>query len=272
MSVTVGGPGIPGGPKGPAGAAGRLLLAFALLLFAASAILCQTPPPATSLTFVARQAAAAYEAGRYDEALSLYAAYAASGGEGGEVRLDMGNCALKAGDLGRAVLEYRRALRYDPDLPGARHNLEVARKLMPARKSPWQPPPWEAFLDGIPALTLQGAVLGFALLANLAFCAALLVSPGRLRRFLAGAVATLVTGGALAGGLLFYAGEILPQRRPAVVVREAPAYGGPAAEGEPVDRLPPGSEVMLLKQAGDWRLVLWGDGRGWVPSTCVEAP
>lgn len=257
---------------GVSGAVARLLLACALFALGAPEAPCQEARSPASLTFIVRQAAAAYEVGRYEDALRLYAAYAASGGEGAEVRLNMGNCALKSGDLGRAILEYRRALRFDPDLQGARHNLEVARRLMPARKSPWQPPPWEAFLDGIPALTLQAVVLGFALLANLVFCAALLASPGRWRRSLAGAVTVMITGGAVAGGLLYYAGEILPQRRPAVVVREAPAYGGPAAEGEPVDRLPPGSEVMLLKQAGDWRLVLWGDGRGWVPSTCVEAP
>jgi tetratricopeptide (TPR) repeat protein len=215
---------------------------------------------------------AAYDGGRYLEALRLYEAYASSGGEGAEVRYDMGNCALKAGDLGRAVLEYRKALRHDPDLQAARNNLEVARKLMPARKSPWQPPPWEAFLDGIPVLSIQWVVLGLALLANLAFCAALLASPGRGRRLLAGSVVSILTAGAVAGGLLFYAGSILPQRRPAIVVREAPVFPGPAAEGTPVDRLPPGSEVMLLKQAGDWRLVLWGDGRGWVSSTLVEAP
>jgi hypothetical protein len=242
-----------------------LAIALAVLAEPASRV-----PP--GLEFISRQAMTSYDGGRYEEALHLFEAYASSGGEGAEVRYDMGNCALKAGNLGRAVLEYRKALRYDPDFQAARNNLEVARKLMPARKSPWQPPPWEAFLDGIPVTSIQWVVLGFALLANLAFCAALLVRPGRGRRVLAGAVVGFLTAGAVAGGLLFYAGSILPQRRPAVVVLDAPVYPGPAAEGTPVDRLPPGSEVMLLKQAGDWRLVLWGDGRGWVPSTLVEVP
>lgn len=255
-------------------------LAFGALLAISAAVLppsAQVPHPAggtppPTLGFIAGEARKAYDAGRFEEALRLFGTYAASGGEGAEVRHNMGNCALRAGDLGRAVLEYRRALRLDPELEVARHDLEVVRALIPARKSPWQPPPWEAFLEGIPLWSLQGAVLGLLFLANLAFCVALFAGPGTPRRALAGSVVTLVTAGAVAGGMLVYAGSVLPQRRPSVVVREAPVFGGPAAEGTPVDRLPPGSEVMLLKQAGDWRLVLWGDGRGWVPAATVEVP
>lgn len=252
---------------------GGLLALFAAVLPSAT----QGPPAAGSaspptLSFIAGEARKAYDAGRFEEALHLYGTYAASGGEGAEVRHNMGNCALRAGDLGRAVLEYRRALRLDPEMEAARHDLEVVRALIPARKSPWQPPPWEAFLEGIPLWTLQGMVLALAAFANLAFCAALFLGSGRPRRALAASVVILLTAGAVVGGMLMYAGSVLPQRRPSVVVREAPVFGGPAAEGVPVDRLPPGSEVMLLKQAGDWRLVLWGDGRGWVPAATVEAP
>jgi tetratricopeptide (TPR) repeat protein len=55
---------------------------------------------------------------------------------------NLGNAALQAEDLGRAVLAYRRALRLDPDHRRAGQNLAHARGLLPA----WVPRPEESGL------------------------------------------------------------------------------------------------------------------------------
>ena len=61
------------------------------------------------------------------------------------------------------------------------------------------------------------------------------------------------------------------------------AAGGEAlafdlAEADPVlgsrlrVRLPEGTEAMRITLAGDWSLVLWGEGRGWTLTETVESP
>ncbi len=224
-----------------------------------------------SASLLAQRAAAAYEQGRYDEAAQLYVRLAASGGDGAETRYDLGNCYLKGGDLGRAILEYRRALKLSPRFVAAEKNLAVARKLLPARVAPWQPSPWEAFIAGVPQRVFQWLMLGFALMGNAAL-AFLLLSSDRGRRLAAGILVATFTCALLSGGALAYAVTVLPSHQPAVVVRSAPVFPSPEASGVPLVTLPLGSEVILAARAGDRALVMWGEGRGWTDAAAVEAP
>ncbi len=254
----------------------RLFLHPIFILAAWAIILVSLARPALgsdgeSAALLAQRAAAAYEQGRYDEAAQLYVRLSASGGDGAEARYDMGNCYLKGGDLGRAILEYRRALKFSPRFVAAEKNLAVARKLLPARVAPWQPSPWEAFIAGVPQRALQWLMLGFALLGNAAL-AFLLLSSDRGRRLAAGTLVAAFTCALFSGGALAYAVTVLPSHRPAVVIRGAPVFPSPEASGAPFTTLPPGSEVILAARAGDRALVLWGEGRGWTDVAAVEAP
>lgn len=244
----------------------------ALLLLILTGISSPTAAQDASADLLARQAAQAYAQGRYEEAAHLYQRLAEGGGDGAQVRYDLGNSFLKAGDLGRAILEYLRALKFDPELAAAKQNLDVARRLLPARVAPWQPPPWEAAVQGIRPAALQWGVLAPALLANLALAAVLLLGPGSLRRAaLAVLVASLLLAGA-AGVLLAYTQTVLPTHQPAVVVAPASVYAAAEEKGAPLAVLPTGSEVIRVAQAADWSLVLWGEGRGWTRSSSVEVP
>ena len=67
-----------------------------------------------------------YEAGQFVEAAALYQALADAGAEDGTLYYNLGNACFKAGDLGRAILNYRRAqalLPRDPDVADDRHGL-----------------------------------------------------------------------------------------------------------------------------------------------------
>jgi hypothetical protein len=232
-------------------------------------------PPAVSVgasALLADQAAKAYGEGRYQEAAELYQRLIATGTDGADARYDLGNCLLKEGDLGRAILEYRRALRFNPNHGPSLHNIEVARRLLPARVAPWQPSPWEGFLQALPPAWLDWAVIGLILLGNLALGAILLLAPGRHRRILTGVMIAMFVAAGAAGLLWTYARTVLPSHRPAVVLKAAPVFAGPQAEGAPLATLPEGSEVIQVARAGDWTLVLWGEGRGWALSSSVEAP
>ncbi len=247
--------------------AALLGLLIALVLFATPAA-AQTPASSALVD----QAGQAYDQSRYGDAAQLYRRAAESGGEGPELRYDLGNCYLKAGDLGRAILEYRRALASEPSLVAAQKNLALARSLLPARVAPYQPSPWEAAIARIPVRGLQWLVIVLALVANAGLALVILLASGRGRR----AAAVLLVGAAVCAGLactaLLYAKTVLPSHRPAVVLRSAPVHAAPEAQGAPLATLPAGSEVILAARAGDRVLVLWGEGRGWTEASAVEAP
>jgi tetratricopeptide (TPR) repeat protein len=246
---------------------GMIALALAVLL--STGVFAQGK---ASWSLLARQASKAYAEGKYEEAGHLYTLLIQSGLEGASVRYDLGNCYLKTGDLGRAILEYRRALKFDPHLAAAQQNLDIARRLLKARVAPWQPSPWEAAVQGLPEGALEWGILLLSLLGNVALAVAMFLRRESLRRILliAMVAAFLCAGAALA--LLAYADTVVSGHQAAVVLSPAPVYIGPTAKASPLATLPPGSEVIRVTRAGDWSLVLWGEGRGWTKSSAVEVP
>lgn len=66
-----------------------------------------------------------YASGEFEPALELYTRLARAGFGTREVWGNAGNAAYRLGDVGHAVLYYKRALRVDPDYAQARENLEA---------------------------------------------------------------------------------------------------------------------------------------------------
>lgn len=253
----------------------RLALLAALgLIFLSGAAAPAGSPSGTSSGLLAQQARQAYDQGRYSDAAQLYQRLADSEGTGAsaEVHYDLGNCHFKLGDLGRAILEYRRALVRNPSLAQAQMNLDLARTLLPARVARWQPSPLEAFIASVPQHLLQGLLLTCSLLGNLGLALVILVAPGRLRRAAAGTLIAAFLCAGLVGMALLYARAVLPSHRPAVVLQPAAVYSGPETQGVPLATLPAGSEIILTARAGDRALVMWGEGRGWTSASAVEVP
>lgn len=254
---------------GPGGGGGRTL--FALL-----ALLCLfggfAPRAGGTGDLLARRASEAYHRGDYAEARRIYHLLLEAEGEGAALRFDLGNCALKSGDLGRAILEYRRALHLDPSFGPAKKNLEAARRLLPARVPPYAVPPWEAFLASLPPGFPEAAVLLGSLLACLSAALVLLLPPGEARRLWARLLAASVLLGLFSVLLLAGSDAVLPRRRPVVVVAPAEVTASPEGGGKALAVLPPGSEILRVAQAGNRSLVLWGEGRGWTDSGAVEEP
>ena len=80
-----------------------IILLFSLFAFSISA---------QSLT---QQAAAAYNADKYSEAIELYNRVLNEEGVSSDLFYNLGNCYYKSGLLGKAVLCYERALLYNPN-------------------------------------------------------------------------------------------------------------------------------------------------------------
>jgi len=246
---------------------------LAVVFFAiAGLLLFSTGTHPASSDLLAANAAGAYAEGRYVEALNLYNQLAASGFDGAQVRYDIGNCYLKQGDVGRAILAYRRALKFDSGMEAALHNLEVARKLLKARAAAWEPSPWESFVGAVPLFYLDVALLLLTLFGNVLLCAALLLDPGGGRRLCVQfmIVFFLIAGATM--GVEVYAKGVRASHKPAVVVKTTDVYASPVKGRKPIASLPSGSEIIEVQRAGGWCFVLWGEGRGWTVSANVEVP
>jgi tetratricopeptide (TPR) repeat protein len=79
-----------------------------------------------------------YEAEQYDEAIKTYTLFLKQGLESGSLYYNLGNCFLKKGEMGRAILNYERAKRLIPLDSDLDSNARVARSLV--RNSPSEAP------------------------------------------------------------------------------------------------------------------------------------
>jgi len=185
-----------------------------------------------------------------------------------ELFTDLGNAALGAGDLGGAVLAYRRALAVDGNAARAQRNLGWVRGRLPAELRPASSSATETlffFASWSRDRRLVVGAIGFAIML-------LVVTPwaGRRRR--------AFTPMAVLGGLVWVAmsGSLLFEDRhdddavvmQAMVLRVADSAGAPAARATP---LPAGAEVTISERRGDWiRIRLANTTTGWLPSAALE--
>ena len=180
---------------------------------------------------------------------------------------DLGNAALGAGDVGAAVLAYRRALTLAPDDRRSARNLAWVRGRLPPELRPagasaadtlWFFHTWPR------SRRLIVGALAFAI-------AILVLVPWRGRR------ARGLTPVAALGGLIWLAMSlslVLERDRPddavvmqALVLRTADHAGAPAARATP---LPAGVEVAISERRGDWVRIRAGAVTGWLPAAAVE--
>src|SRR6478736_4269801 len=73
------------------------------------------------------RANADYAAGKYTSAIEGYESLVKNGHWNASVFYDLGNAYFRKNDLGRAILNYERALALDPAQPEARANLQLVR-------------------------------------------------------------------------------------------------------------------------------------------------
>ncbi len=205
----------------------------------------------------------------YEGAARAYEA-ALAGGASAAVRYNLGNALFKAGHVGRAILEYRRARYLDPRDPDIAANLEFARSYR-ADKLPAATSPIARALDAaFHRLSRTEAALLAALAALLAALSLAVWIVRRWAVFLAGAAAVgLVALWAFATQLA-WSGEV--DAHPAVVVvPEARALSGPGEDFKDILLLHDGTEVRIRETRGDYVLAqLPGGAGGWLRREAIE--
>lgn len=217
-----------------------------LALLCALALACL--PAAGTEPSLFQEANRFYEKGNYAEAIEIYQALL-SRGVSPEILFNLGNAWFQRGEVGRAILSYRRAQRLDPRDPAIRANLKYARQTVPGSVSirpGFMDRALRYFtLDEI-ALTAAAALwIWMALLAAIQ-CQPNLKPPLKIPARLAAGAFALV-----ALWLLF---AYRAQTRPIaiVVAEQAPLRFGPVPESQIAYTANDGAELRLLGQRGDW--------------------
>ena len=210
-----------------------------------------------------------YAAGHFREAIDNYETLVRSGEWSANLFYDLGNAYFRAGDLGRAILNYERALAVDRHHPETEANLRIMRD--EARALELTPSMPERFLQfaSSNAFAIAAAIafwIGIFSIAALIFAQrrtwrAITLSILSLSIFALGAFAVYEIDNGKGGKAL------------AIVTSDGvEARLATADNANSVLALPAGSEIKILSRRGDWiYAALPNNLRGWIPSKSAEA-
>ncbi len=215
-----------------------------------------------------------YREEKYAEAASAYEEILAQGVRSGVLYYNLGNAHYKTGDIGRAILNYERALRLMPNDKELNHNLGLVRDMVQDRIVSEEGPAWLQKFLGLHQRFPLNTVL---ILSSV--CYALL--------FLLGAYTVLQPlfrptffkfffFPLLSGFILFacLGGWKLSQERfsPAIIIaKEVDVHYGPSVHETKAFVLHAGVKCSIRNVSGEWFLIWLPDDRGgWVPKEALE--
>lgn len=209
-----------------------------------------------------------YAAGHFKEAIDGYESLAHKNKWSANLFYDLGNAYFHTGALGRAILNYERALALDRHHPEAQANLRIARD--EARALEMAPTSGERFAQFANAnqLTIVAATAFWFGVFSIAWWI----------------LAARRSGGAIGlciFSLLIFALAVVSifwidtgnKGWALAVVTEADVQArlATADSARSVLALPPGSEINILSKRGDWLYAaLPNDLRGWIPARSAE--
>ena len=219
----------------------------------------------------------AYSDGRWEESADAWESLRGAGVESAELYYNLGNAYFKSTEIGRAVLNYERALRIDPSFSDARFNLEFARSMVQDR------------IDEVPEFILKTwarkisylmnsdawAILSLVLFAAfLAMLLLFLLGPGvGLRRtgFYSSIVLIMLSAGCY--GFSVWQRNVYRRADSAVVMKPVSSVKSSPSEESSKDLflLHEGTEVGVLDSVGKWVNISLSDGRqGWIQAGDIE--
>jgi len=217
-----------------------------------------------SLLILANQA---YLEDRHEEAADLYERIVERGHLNGHVFFNLGNTYIRLGELGRAILNYRKAgvlLPRDGDLKA---NLQYARSLARDRIEEASPSLWNTLAFWYFGMNLWELLITFALL-NLLFWSSALFNLYRNSEWAKWSLwlsllLTLVLG-ASAG---MKATESFRNAGGVLLEEEAPVRAGFSRSDTTLFVLHEGAEFTILDEEQGWWKIAIADGKkGWVAS------
>jgi tetratricopeptide (TPR) repeat protein len=210
----------------------------------------------------------------YRESAEAYATLIASGVRNGSVYYNLGNAYYRLGDIGRAILAYRRAELYEPHDPELRANLQTARSL---RANQIEVPARSRLIENLLFWQAHTSTRGRVVFAAVVFTLAWVFLIARLfaaRRWLVGLFLGCIALSAISAAS---AGRQMHRQRthPAGVIlaQDVVARTGNGESYQPKfeEKLQPGVEFTLLERRGDWlRIRLPNGEQGWIRADTAE--
>ena len=203
----------------------------------------------------------AFAAGQFKSAIQQYQEVVQSGEWSANLFYNLGNAYFRDGDFGRAILNYERALQLDRNHPEADANLRIARDQTHALEL--APAPLENYLNFVGAKS-------FAIVAAILFWGTIILLILRRRKVVWMTIGLLLT--ASCGFAAYKLESGTRGQAVAVIVGDnVEARVATADSAKSVLALPPGSEVVILQERGDWSYAaLPNDLRGWISTKAVE--
>jgi tetratricopeptide (TPR) repeat protein len=209
-----------------------------------------------------------YAQGHFKEAIAAYEALIRDGRWSANVFYDLGNAYFRAGDFGRAILSYERAIALERRHPEAMANLQIARDEAHALELR---PRWPERYLQFASVNQYSITAAVAFWIAAFYLVALIFTPRR----------SAATMSLLLVMLLVFAGAIFAiwqlergSKGDALAIvtgKDVQARLATADTANSVLVLPPGSEVKILSTRGDWSYVaLPNNLRGWIPAKNAE--
>ena len=209
-----------------------------------------------------------YSEGHFQEAVDGYQNLVNAGQRNANLFYNLGNAWFRLRNFGEAILNYERALALDPHHPEAAANLALVRD--EARALELQRGRLDRYVEA-------GTSTQYSMAASIAFWIVVL-GAARLyfsRRRSAALISLIVLSIVVLAGAVFalYSLETGRKGRALAIVtgKKIEARLATADNANSVLALPPGSEIKVLSQRGDWLYAaLPNDLRGWIPATGAQ--
>jgi tetratricopeptide (TPR) repeat protein len=247
------------------------LFAVAVAFYAGGAVLCYAEGSAGAEQLFAR-GNLYYEEGRYGEAIEEYSSILRSGKASAAVYYNLAGAYFKAGELGRSILNYERALSMDPRDADIRANYRFVRSLITGRTVQdrgfwaWAPVRKYARLFTVNEMAVITSFAFFLVFVVLA--AAVILPRGRKYPF---ALAALLLMFIVFSSAVTWHKIRLIKSCAVVVAPQADALFSPFDTATKFFTLHEGTGVMVLGERNGWYRVRRSDGqKGWVRKQDVE--
>ena len=231
----------------------------------------------------------AYAESRYKDAVAIYEEALAADGASAALYYNLANAYFKLGqqgdtssrlfaegELGRAVLNYERALKLDPTMDDARYNLDIAKDLTNDTEAVpesfivrlWHSLAGAMTTNGWATLSLSSLFVTVVLVLLYLLHGAIVVR--KVAFFLAiAAVIIFILATALS---LTQLGAATDSHRAVILTNDTtPVHASPDSGSKIIRQPSQGVTVEIERTQGDWTEVRFADGeKGWLRTHSVE--
>lgn len=218
----------------------------------------------------------AYTTGEYDRAIEGYDSICRQGYGSAKLYYNLGNAYFKNNQIGKAILNYNKALRLDPSDEDIQHNLAVANRFVKDRIEVVP----EFFLKTwmrnlmLRASSDTWAIWSLILFAMTLGLVALYLLGSRMGQrkfgFYGGICCLLLSVGALVFSSIGRR-QIVSPREAVIMISAAPVKSEPEATSKDIFVLHEGTKVRIAGEIGDWREIVIADGKkGWLDIQSIE--